>query len=262
MVSMLDEHAGYINDRVRRERLSRAIAQVVKPGCTVADVGCGSGVLGLMCLQAGAGFVHAIDATSILEVARETYRRAGWGQHVSLIRGRSQQVELSDRVDLLICDHVGYFGFDYGIVEFFTDARRRFLKPGGQMIPSRVDLKLAAVESLACVEKVNKWSGRDTPIEFHWVREHCVNTKFPVHLKKEELLGVAASLGAINFYEDQPEFFAWQTEVGIERDGVLHGLAGWFECELTQGICRLERLCRFEQVSVLSARCLLARKRT
>jgi SAM-dependent methyltransferase len=233
---MLDEHWGYITDVTRQQRLEQAILRVVKPEDVVADVGCGAGILGLLCLRAGAGFVHGIDSTAILEVARETFLRAGWSQRIQLHRAKSQQVSLPERVDVLICDHVGYFGFDYGIVEFFTDARRRFLKPGGQMIPSKINLQLAPVESPACVALVDKWAQENVPPEYRWVRQYGVSTKHAVHLKKDEILGEPVDLGSIDFRDDHPDFFSWQAELVVRRDGQFHGLGGWFDCELTQGV--------------------------
>ena len=52
---MLDEHLGYVADRIRLERFRAAIAKAITAGDRVADLGCGSGILGLLCLRAGAG---------------------------------------------------------------------------------------------------------------------------------------------------------------------------------------------------------------
>jgi hypothetical protein len=35
---------------------------------------------------------------------------------------------------------------------------------------------------------------------------------------------------------DQAEFYSWTTELRIERDGLVHGLGGWFDCELAPGV--------------------------
>ena len=127
---MLEEHFGYVADRVRLERFHAVIAQAIAAGDRVVDLGCGSGVLGLLCVRAGAGHVIGVDSTPMIEVARETFLRAGLAGRADFIHGHSHRVELPEPVDLVICDHVGYFGFDYGIVETLADARRRFLKPG------------------------------------------------------------------------------------------------------------------------------------
>jgi len=104
---MLDEHLGYLADTVRLERFRCAITKAVEPGAIVVDLGCGSGILGLICLQAGAATLIAIDSTEIIEVAREALRRADVVERCVLIRGQSYRVELPTRADVVICDHVG-----------------------------------------------------------------------------------------------------------------------------------------------------------
>src|SRR5688500_3980766 len=124
---MLQEHLGYLTDGLRLERFREAIAKVVRPGDRIVDVGCGSGILGLLCLQAGAAHVYCIDESPMLEVARETFRRKGLADRATLISGRSFRVQLPERVQVAVCDHVGWFGFDYGVASLLEDARQRFL---------------------------------------------------------------------------------------------------------------------------------------
>ena len=233
---MLEEHLGYVADRTRLEAFKAAIARVLRPGDRVADLGCGTGILGLMCLQAGASRVFAIDSTAMIEVARDTLTRAGLADRTTFIRGYSHRVELPEPVDLLICDHVGYFGFDYGIVHTLQDARHRFLAPGGRVIPRRIRLEIAAVESDAARAKVDGWRADGVPREFHWLRHHAVNAKHAVELPRDALLGAPARLGEIDLGSDQPDFRRWSATLRVERDGTMHGLAGWFDCELADGI--------------------------
>jgi precorrin-6B methylase 2 len=233
---MLDEHLGYVSDPVRLENFKAAIAKTVKPGDRVADLGCGSGILGLLCLQGGATHIDAIDATSMIDVARESLVRAGWGERVAVISGHSHRIDLPERVDVVICDHVGFFGFDYGIVETLQDARRRFLKPDGRLIPARIELQLAAVESATCRARAEGWGAEGVPPEFHWLRRQGVNTKHPVDLKREELLGPPATLGSIDLRAENSDFFSWAAELHVERDGVVHGVGAWFRCELAEGV--------------------------
>ncbi len=233
---MLEEHLSYVDDRLRLEQFRAAIAQVIRPGDRVADIGCGSGVLGLMCLHAGAAQVCAIDSTLMIEVARETLTRASPDSSHLFIRGLSQRIELPDRVDVGICDHIGYFGFDYGLVNLLQDARRRFLKPGGRLIPAKIRLRLGAIESQKCRDKVDGWVADGVPSELQWLRHHGLNRKYAVELTERELLCEAAELGCIDLHQENPEFYTWNAELRMTRDGVMHGLAGWFECELAQGV--------------------------
>ncbi len=233
---MLQEHFGYIADSIRVEQYRHAIGLVVHAGDRVADVGCGSGLLGLLCLQAGAAHVDFIDHGPILDVARQTVVGAGFQDRASFISGRSQQIELSARVDVAVCDHVGYFGVDYGIVPLLQDARRRFLAAGGTLIPARVALHLAAVESDSCRALADGWTGEAVPSEFHWVREYAINAQHPAQLTAEHLLSSPTELGVLDLSEDQPAFLSWTAALRIERDGVVHGLAGWFDCELAPDV--------------------------
>lgn len=233
---MLQEHLGYLSDPVRIERFRKALGAVVKAGDRVADLGCGTGLLGILALHAGASQAYAVDETAMIEVARDTAARAGLQRQTLFIPGRSQRIELPERVDVAICDHVGYFGFDYGIVGLFQDARRRLLKPGAAVIPARLDLQVAAIESDRYRQMAEGWRAEGVPTEFHWLRGHSVNTKHTAEFKREEVIAPPAALGTIDLRNEEREFFSWTAELRMARGGTVHGLGGWFDCELCEGV--------------------------
>lgn len=236
MSGVLEEHLGYLSLPRRLDLYRAAVESVVRPGDHIVDAGCGTGVLGLLCLQAGAAHVHAIDSTAAIEIAREALTRAGWASKVDFIRASSFQVILAARADVVICDHMGYFGFDYGLISLLADARRRFLKPTGKLIPGRLKLHIAGVESEKARQLAEAWQAPGIPPEFHWVRQHGVNTKHAVSLQPNELLTDSAELCCIDLQVDNPDFFSWSTPLTVLRDGVLHGLGGWFESELAESV--------------------------
>jgi protein arginine N-methyltransferase 1 len=202
----------------------------------VVDLGCGTGILGLLCIEAGASHVVAIDSGGMDRIAKEAFRRAGLSGRATFIADHSTRACLAEQVDLVICDQVGYFGFDAGIVEFCADARRRFLKPGGTMIPAKLHLHVAGVESDAAYRRVSDWEGEAVMPALRWLRGHAVNTKHPVRLRLEELLTPASPLGTIDLLRDDPGLFSWRATLRVDRDGTLHGVAGWFDCELAPGV--------------------------
>jgi type I protein arginine methyltransferase len=234
--TMLSEHLGYVSDTKRLDRYRQALAAVVRPGDTVADLGCGLGVLGLMCLEAGAGHVWGIDSSDAVELARDTMAKAGLAQRYTCIRDRCARVALPDRVDLLVCDHVGYFGVDYGIIEMMADARSRLLKPDGKIVPSRIRLMLAAAGSESCREPVEAWGRPGMPPEYGWLREQAANTKHALYFEPEHLATAPADLASIDLSGNSPDLLTFSAVLEAQRDGRLDGLAGWFECELADGI--------------------------
>jgi hypothetical protein len=190
----------------------------------------------LMCLHAGAARVWGIDSTGAIEIARESFARAGLSERYVCVHGRSHRVELPQPADVVICDHVGCFGFDYGIIDTLHDAQKRFLRAGGKLVPSRINLLLGAVESSDCRKIVEAWSADSIPVEYHWLREYGINTKHLILMRREDFLGGPATLGTIDLGVDNPEFLSFKTELHVTRDGVLDGIAGWFECELVDGV--------------------------
>lgn len=236
MSATLQEHIGYISDAERLARFREAIALAVSPGDIVVDVGCGFAPLGLLCLEAGAARVYGIDRTDAIEIARETVARAGYADRYTCIRDHSFRTQLPEQADVVICDHVGYFGFDYGVIDTLGDARRRFLKPGGKVIPGRIDLKVAGVTSAACMAKARAWSAPGIPEAFHWLDEYTLNSRHPVFLKPADVVTAPVDLGAIDLAIDNADHMGFSAELVAAHEGALDGLGGWFDCEIAQGV--------------------------
>ncbi len=218
------------------ERFRQAIAQAIRPGDVVVDLGCGFAPLGLICLEAGAARVYGIDRTDAIEIARESAVRAGYGDRYICIRDHSFRAELPEKADVVICDHVGYFGFDYGIVEMMGDARRRMLKPDGRVIPGKITLKVAGVNAAKCREKAFAWTASTMPEHFRWLEDYAVNSKHTHFYKPEELLTSEGTLGEIDLAAENPGHFSFIAQLVATADGELDGLGGWFDCAIAAGV--------------------------
>jgi protein arginine N-methyltransferase 1 len=66
---------------------------------------------------------------------------------VEFLAGNSLNVTPPERGDLLVAEIIGIDPLAEGMLEVTLDARRRLLKEGGRMIPRRIDIFAAAVES-------------------------------------------------------------------------------------------------------------------
>lgn len=233
---MLEEHYDYLSTRNRHRFFERAVAATVRPGDVVADLGCGTGVLGLMCLRAGAARTYEIESGPIIEVARESFRRLGFLDRAVFLRGTSNRLALPEKVDALICDHIGYFGIDYGILGMIEDARNRFLKPGGAIIPSKLRLLLAPVTSRRAIAPVVKWRDRKISQDYHWISELAGHQKHAAKLDSTNLLSDPQVVTTLDLHADAAPTLVLEARFEAERAGPLHGLAGWFEAELAPGV--------------------------
>lgn len=139
-------HSLMLNDQLRMEAYSTAISEVIKPGMVVLDLGTGTGILALWALQSGAARVYGIDVSAeVLRKAIERLSTAGYADRFKGINALSYEVELPERVDLIISEIMGNIGDNEDFVPILSDARKRFLKPGGQMLPYHVESYLVPV---------------------------------------------------------------------------------------------------------------------
>ena len=236
MAKTLDEHYGYLSDRVKLAQYQAAIDRLVRPEHVVLDLGCGSGLLGLMALRAGAAKVLFVEEGAIIEVARQTVADAGFADKAEFFQVNSFELTLSERVDVAFCDHVGYFGFDYGILDLLADAKQRFLKPNGITVPAQIELKLAPVESIVCRKLVGQWQDGSVPVEYSWLSVAAANTKHATQFEREGLLAVEETLATLELGAEASPYLSWSAEFTCERDGTLDGVAGWFNCRLINDV--------------------------
>ena len=205
MSGTLSEHYRYLSDPRRHELYQSAIEQIVRPGDLVADLGCGFGVLGLLCLEAGAAHVFGLDQTDAIDIAAETMAGAGFTERYTCIRKSTFRAELPEKVDVLICDHVGYLGIDYGIIAMIEDARHRFLKPGGRVIPQAIELRIAGVASKQARDTLQAWQSEIVPSAYSWLSSYAANAKHDVQFAVDELATEPVTLGSVDLERDNPE---------------------------------------------------------
>ncbi len=238
MADALSEHIQYLTLPGRSDLYRAAITSEMAEGAHVVDLGCGVGVLGFFCLEAGAAKVWGIDHSDAIHLASEAADRAGFGESYECIADTSFRVTLPQAADLIICDHVGFFGFDYGIIAMLADARARMLAPGGVIMPKAIDLMVAAVSSEKCSALAGRWTNEAVPEHFHWLEEYQRNSRHAYDFTLSELISPASTIGHVAFDADTPENFSFETVLEIAEDGEFHGLAGWFDCHLG-GVVRM-----------------------
>lgn len=218
------------------QRLSlyqQAIAAHVKPGAAVLDLGSGSGVLAFLACMAGARRVYAIEMDDSRELGRVLARANGFDDRIEFFEGLSRDVQLPEQVDVIVSDIHGTFGLKKNGLDATIDARRRFLKPGGAMIPHAVNLVLAPVESAVAYDQhVDFWNRRTQGIDLSAVREVATNSRHPVRLARDMFLAEPGCLVRLDLMQLESAGFQGRAPFTMQRAGTLHGFGGWFRSEL------------------------------
>ena len=227
-MSDVDWHREMLGDRARVRRFVEAVRAAVRPGDVVLDLGTGSGILGFAAARAGAARVYAIDRGHIITVAEQLAQRNGVDDRIRFMRGASRELELPERVDVIVAEIIGAFGLEEEIVESLADARQRFLKPGGRMLPDRLELWVAPTAEGFGSECWYHDLLEDWDLDFAELRDmsrHIIHTTAvdPAHFlaPPQQLLGLDLHTAAAGQAHGQ-------VEATLAAAGTLTGFAGWF----------------------------------
>ena len=102
----------------------------------VLDVGTGTGILAFFAAQAGARKVYAVDASDAANVAQALVQGNGFSTKIQVIKGKLEEIELPEKVDIIISEPIGFLLVHERMLETYIAARDKFLKPGGLMMPT------------------------------------------------------------------------------------------------------------------------------
>jgi precorrin-6B methylase 2 len=139
-------HIDMLDDRARTDAYIEAIANAVKPGDVVVDLGTGTGILAVAAARAGARRVYAIERGGIADVAARVFADNDVDDRVVLLRGLSSELDPPELADVLVTEIFGHDPFAERAIEYIHDATRRWVKPGGAIIPSQLRVYAAAAE--------------------------------------------------------------------------------------------------------------------
>lgn len=138
-------HVYMLRDTVR-VMAYRAAIEKHAPGQRVVEVGCGTGILSLFAAKAGARKVVAIEESRVSGTAAAMFAANGCSEVIDLRVANSRNVDLDEPADLLIHEILGVDPFDENLLPVLLDARRRLLRPGGRMLPRRLEICCLGIE--------------------------------------------------------------------------------------------------------------------
>ena len=238
MTRELEFHAFCLTDTGSRlDQFAAAIAARITPGDTVVDLGAGSGILSFLACGAGARRVYAIEAGASLEFARLLAVKNGFTDRIEFIGKPSTQVVLPERVDAIVGDIHDTFGLQASGLAAVIDARERFLRPGGALIPRRIELMAAPMEAPDLYRRtVDVWNQRVHDADMSPLRALAVNQPTAARVGAPQLLAGPQSLATLDLTCVTSLHAGGTAHVVITRDGTLHGVCGCFVTTLSDGV--------------------------
>lgn len=235
----IEYHRTLIADRIRNQAFHDALARVIRPDeTTVADIGAGTGLIGLMAAKLGAREVLLYEAAEVAGVADAVIRR-NRARVCHLMPCHSMEMEDPPRVDVVVSETLGNYAFEENIIDTLADARRRHLKDGGLMIPARVRQYAVPVISDRIHRELTIWDEVGFGIDLADAREMSLNNVYVRSFTAGELLedGAAAKVwDSVTLGSDRKGTRRGEASWKLGSAQTVYGFAYWWEADLIEGI--------------------------
>jgi protein arginine N-methyltransferase 1 len=234
----IEFHRTLVGDRRRNKAFYEALKRVIQPGVTtVADLGSGTGLLGFYAAKLGAKDVYFYEYSPALKLSQKLAKINGL-RRCHFIRGNSRTIDNPVPVDIIVSETLGNYAYEENIIENLSDARR-FLKPGGVMIPQQITQFVAPVVTARYYEELCVWDDVGAELDFSHAKEMSLNNMYVRSLAARDLLDNAASAqrwDVVDLRKKNASLRRGEARWTLAADTNVYGFVLWWECQLLADI--------------------------
>lgn len=223
-----------MGDRVRNQAYYTALQNVITPDSVVADIGAGAGLFSLMACQLGARKVYAIEPSPAVWLASEMAQRNGFEDRVECFQALSTEVNLPEKVDVVVSDLRSFLPYHLGHLATISDVKDRLLKAGGILIPQRDRVFASVVQAEQVYQRcVAPWGESDFGFDYGPMGAKLTNTFHKLYPRGSALrLSSAYELADLIYAEHCAANLQTTFSTEIETSGTGHGVMLWFDSYL------------------------------
>lgn len=233
---LITSYGEMITGEPRMSAYAEALRQAVTPGCTVIDIGAGSGIFSLLACQYGAGSVIAIDPHDSVELLRASAITNGFADRITIFKGISTDY-VGARADVIISDLRSCLPLFEQHIPSIVDARQRLLAPDGRLIPARDDLFVALVHDpefyVQCVEP---WLSNRFELDLTDGHGYAVNQWRKANFTPINLISEPQVVQTLDYASITDPDMIVDFALVADAAGEAHGFLVWFDAELAPGI--------------------------
>ena len=232
-----------MQDTVRTGTYQRAVFE--NPGDfkdkVVLDVGTGSGILAFFAAAAGAKRVYAVEMSGAADIAEDLAASNGYGEVVTVLREKIEEVVLPEQVDVIISEPIGFLLVHERMLESYVYARDKFLKPGGLMFPTLGSIIFAPLtDDVLYREQLGKiefWQNKD----FFGIDLSATTGRANIEYFSQPVVGTFPSTSLLSQFRtvhsidftkvtsEELHSFDINFSFKIDQTGIMHGLGCWFD---------------------------------
>lgn len=213
----------------------RALAVSLGPDSVVLDLGAGTGIHALIACQLGARRVFAVESVDVIQVAREIARDNGFADRIEFLQDNAARITLPERADVIVSDLRGVLPLFGRHLPTIIDARDRLLAPGGTLIPRSDTLRAAPIEEHELWDRVvGPWQQHG--LDMTAARRLATQQLHRARPAPGSLLAPPETWAVLDYRRAESADAGGMVRWAVERRGVAHGFAVWFDATLGTGI--------------------------
>jgi len=230
----IKDYGEMVIDPARTQAFITALSQAITPETVVLEIGTGAGFFALLACKLGAKKVYAIEPDMAIEVGKLCVKNNPGSERIVWLQGLSTEIDLPEKVDIVIGDLHGTMPFYNFNILSMRDAGTRHMKPDGIMMPRRDVLHAAPLQSpedYRCIEK--PWAIDVYGLDLSAGRRFLINTWWRRSTTdKVSLLAKPQCWGEIEYATVSSPNLEGECDWLIDENGIVHGLSVWFDGDI------------------------------
>jgi len=232
---LIEYHRNMLSDKPRLAAFHAALKKVILKGkTTVADIGAGTGVLGFLASKLGAKQVFLFEQAGVMELATKL-AADNKIRNLTFFYDHSTNVDPGEKVDVIVTETLGNYALEEQIIQTVEDAKR-FLKPGGTVIPQRIAHFATPVVTDRFYKELCVWDKVGYGLDFARAKEMSLNNIFVRTFRKTDLLGAPQMWDEVDLTKKNATTRKGKAEWTMAKEATIYGFAIWWDCELLKGI--------------------------
>ncbi len=234
---MIELQRKLMGDDVRNQAFYEALKKVIKPGMTVSDIGSGTGFLSFLAMQLGAKKCYLYELSSDLIGISKQLAKRNKIHGCEFIHAHAHMMKKPVQTDIVISETLGNYALEEHLIENMEDAKR-FLKPGGVMIPQTLVHKIVPVTGGRLKKNVDIWHDIGFDLAWDEARDISINNMYVKTVDPKDLLSKDAvkTWDTLNFTKHEKSQRRGEVSWIFDKPATVNGFCVFWESGLVPGV--------------------------